>query len=1004
MFLVILLYLGRQRKNFYKSSFIMCDKAACDRQSKCSYLLKKLQNFFHHDKIVDGGDSIKQLTQIISVVSGCDEGQAYFKAIQQCVVQAMIGLLEGSGDHFILLPPEGDLFDELNALHVLSLLAFQTEDIACLEEIASCSQGYPGDGYLMISVGVMLIQRMKYRPSEKCFLSALSYFEHKQNHLGAVVATVNLAVFHKICGDYRKAQFYCNAAVRLCLDFTRTPATDVHLKVVFRLAILSQELTDYNSNHDILRVAVKFDIDQIRDTFAVQHMKQLMTLQLKEHEGEQIKHDELEEFALQLIGADAFPKTQPLNADFIVTFMMLADMYCSIKCFKEARQLIHKLESTFLHVYGGNCPLFGFLQYKISHFKYIYGEVSEAQNSLIKAEQIFINYFGREHHMVGSCKSLKGACALQRGNQKEACRYLKEARIIFEKINLHHPKIGTILLKFADLESEAGNFENAKLAIEEALEMFMSSCGKVSLQTALANLEGASILQRKGKFMHSALDKVKKTTHIFILHGLRHDHPDVAFCRCLQGQLLHSLGQVKEAEEEFLFVHHQLSSWDDLSLKTKVITHELYRMFFLVDDGGLVLKDSLCSHFLSLVSLACMKTGDEKMGHMREMFSCLEELDSRFLTVSDHLGKHVHCALQIILEAYIQVYCILIPDSATSLEEESFSSSCSGKEKRPSGDYEDVYLMSSCRDNGKRPHFLLFWKTSDVLETGDLGCVTSSFRESVQLLCLQPKFRKTFHEKEEFFMKLPIQEQSSAVPSLSSRIDSLPLLVDFELSKLHNQCDGIVSPPTVSTLWPFAHVSYISYRFSSSDKALLVFYKWVSSLGRTLELSEVHSFSTPKGPSALQRNCAVHFTFLDPICASLSLAVEEGSVYVKCRAVKESGSTCICSSVKSALESIMESLESDFRGSGFEQTQCLPCVEDGGENAKELTKCYCHCKDFQDKSSCNSDQKLDLHAQTNWEPDSDLLKIGRSVDLSQTEVIKNFILFLPLKKAKEGAI
>ena len=157
MFLVILLYLGRQRKNFYKSSFIMSDKAACDRQSKCSYLLKKLQNFFHHDKIVDGGDSIKQLTQIISVVSGCDEGQAYFKAIQQCVVQAMIGLLEGSGDHFILLPPEGDLFDELNALNVLSLLAFQTEDIACLEEIASCSQGYPGDGYLMISVGVMLI-------------------------------------------------------------------------------------------------------------------------------------------------------------------------------------------------------------------------------------------------------------------------------------------------------------------------------------------------------------------------------------------------------------------------------------------------------------------------------------------------------------------------------------------------------------------------------------------------------------------------------------------------------------------------------------------------------------------------------------------------------------------------------------------------------------------------------------------------------------------------------
>ena len=68
--------------------------------------------------------------------------------------------------------------------------------------------------------------------------------------------------------------------------------------------------------------------------------------------------------------------------------------------------------------------------------------------------------------------------------------------------------------------------------------------------------------------MQSALEKVKKTTDIFILHGLHHDHPNVAFCRCLQGQLLHSLGQVKEAEEEFLFVHHQLSSQDDLSMKT----------------------------------------------------------------------------------------------------------------------------------------------------------------------------------------------------------------------------------------------------------------------------------------------------------------------------------------------------------------------------------------------------------------------------------------------------
>ena len=973
----------------------MCDKAACDRQSNCSRLYEMLPKFFSHDKIKDKASSINNLTQIIGALKSCDEGQAYFKAAQVHIEQTMPVSLEGAEAYFIFLSSLSVSLNELSVLRLLISLAFRTGENACLEEIANSCDDYPVEGDLINNVGVMLTQRMKYNLSEKCFLGALRYFQREEDHLGVAVVTFNLAAFHKICGDLQKAQSYCNDAVELCLNIGRTPLTDVHLlwKVVFRLSLFCKKLANFKSYHNILRVAVKFDIDCISDAIAVKYMKQLMTLQMKELEGGHIKGDELEELALLLFAADAFPKTQPLNPDFIETVMMLAEMYCTIKCSEAARQLIDKLESTFLHVYGGNCPLFGFLQYKIGHFKFKYGEVSEAQSSLIKAEQIFVHYFGREHHMVGLCKSLQGACAMQKGNQKETCHYLKEARIIFEKINHHHPKISKVLLKLADLESEAGNFENAKLTIEEALELFILSSGKVSLQTALAYLQGASILQRKGKFMRSALDKVKKAMDIFIYHGLRHDHPDVAFCHCLQGQLLHSLGQVKEAEEEFLFVHHQLSSQDDLSMKTKVITPELFRMFFLVDADGLALKGSLFSHFLSLVSLAHMKTGDEKKGHMREIFSCLEELDSKFLTVSDYLGKHVHCVMQRILEVDTQVYCILILDSATPPEEdESFSSPYSDKEKKPLGDYGNVYLMSSYSGNGKRPQFLLFWKTSDVLETGDLGCVTSSFRESVKLLCLQPKFRKTFHEKQEFFMKLPIQEQLPAVPSLSSRIDSLPLLVDLELSKLHNQCDSIDSSPTASTLWPLAHVSYFSFRFSSSVKALLVFFKWISSLSSKLELSEVLSISTPKVPSTLQRNCAVHFTFLDPICTSLSLAVEEESVYVKCRAVKESGSTCICSSVKSALESIMESLESDFQESVFEQTLCLPCVEGGGENCKEPTKCFCHCKDFQEESSCSVDKKLDLKAQTNWEPDSDVLKIGMSVDLSQTEVVKIFTL------------
>ncbi|XP_022810586.1 uncharacterized protein LOC111347622, partial [Stylophora pistillata] len=960
----------------------MSDKAVCDR------LLENLQFYFLHEKITDGSNSIEKLSRIIGAIDRCDEGQVYYKAAQRYVEQTVIGLLEGSGTHFIFLPPHSDSCDESNVVSLLSLLAFQKGNTACLEKIASHLLDSPSDGYLMMNVGVLLNLRMKYKHSEQCFSSALNYFQQKQHHLGTVVATVNLAACYKVCGDYQKAQFYCNVAVELCQDTARTSLTDIQLmfKVVFRLARLSRELTDYKSYYYSLRVAVKFDIDGINGAFALKYVKQLMTLQLKEHEGEKIKHDELEEFALQLFAADVFMKAQPLTADFITTVMTLAEMYCTIKCLKEARQLIDKLEATFLRVYGGNGPLFGFLQYQIGHFKVKYCEASEAQSTLQKAEEIFIRYFSRGYHMVGSCQSLLGTCALHKGNLKEVHHHLKEARILFEKLNHHHHEVGEILLKLADLESKAGNFENAKLIIEEALEIFISACGKVSLQTALTYLQGASILQRKGKFVHSALDKVKKANDIFVHQGLHHDHPDVAFCHYLRGQLLHSLGQVKEAEEEFLFVHHQLSSRDDLSMKTEVIAPELYRMFYLVDADGLALRGSLCSHFLSLVSLAGMKTGDEKRGHMKEIFNCLEELDSTFLTVLDYLGKYVHCTLQRILEANVQVYFTLILDSATPLgEDEFFSSKYSGKEKKQPGDYDNVYLLSSCSNNGKGPHFLLFWKTSDVLETGEISCVTSSFRESVKLLCLQPKFRKTFLEGQELFMKLLTQEQSPSVPSLSSRIDSLPLLVELELSKSHNQCDSIDSFPTASTVWPLAHVSYFFYRFSSSDRALLVFYKWISSLGRKLELSEVLSISTLKVPSPSQRNCAVHFTFFDPICASLSLAVEEGSVHVKCRTVKESGSTCICSSVRSALESTVEVLESDVAGSVFEQSLWLPCVEDGGEFDKERTKCYGRCKDSQNESSSFSDQKLDLHPQTNWEPDSYILKKEPSADLSQYE-------------------
>ena len=192
-------------------------------------------------------------------------------------------------------------------------------------------------------------------------------------------------------------------------------------------------------------------------------------------------------------------------------------------------------------------------------------------------------------------------------------------------------------------------------------------------------------------------------------------------------------------------------------------------------------------------------------------------------------------------------------------------------------------------------------------------------------------------------------------------------------------------------MWPLAHVSYVSFKFSTSHQALLVFYHWISSLGKTLDLSEVQDVSIPKA-SSVQVYSAVYFLFREPRCASLSLAVKGESILVKCRAVKEFASTCICSLVKNALVGALESFPSVVRGSIFESSLQLPCEDVSGECIKKSSKRYCHCKDLQSESSYSdhSSEKLDSCAQADYirEPDSG----GLSVDLLQNEVHVLFIL------------
>ena len=171
----------------------------------CLDLLDKLPNFWHSDKILEGANSIQKLAQTIGVIGGYDEGQSNFKSVQSFVKQKVLKQVKDSEDLFIILSNQDDTLYELNFLHVLSLLAYQTGDTACLEEIAKRYQHHAGFGHLMIALGVMLHHRLKYKQSETCFLSALSCFDHEQDYMGSFVATVNLAAFYKLSGDSKSS-------------------------------------------------------------------------------------------------------------------------------------------------------------------------------------------------------------------------------------------------------------------------------------------------------------------------------------------------------------------------------------------------------------------------------------------------------------------------------------------------------------------------------------------------------------------------------------------------------------------------------------------------------------------------------------------------------------------------------------------------------------------------------------------------------------------------------
>ena len=564
--------------------------------------------------------------------------------------------------------------------------------------------------------------------------------------------------------------------------------------------------------------------------------------------------------------------------------------------------------------------------------------------------------------MVASCMSLLGTCALLSGHSRDASIFLNEALSLFQKINPHHPEVAEILLKVAFLQIEEGNLQSAKITVQEAVDIFISVCGENSSKTASAYVQAAGVLQKARESRPSAVDKVKKAIDIFLKLGLQRDHPDVIYCHSLLGVLQLNMGS-DEAKEQFTEVQQQVSLQEEPCMALKIIRPESTNRFVEVKtSGGAERYSCFGATVVSLVNLVHMNVDKERRAHLNVLLTFLQGHEIEMPFIVTFAGQN-HAFHKVSLYDRC-VYCVLTDQGLNS-------------DPTPLESDHNVFLSSSSNGHRTKPCYLLFWKTPKVMEIEEPSCVHSAFRESVTMLFLQPKFRESYKDGQDFYMELMWPTETLAMTSLYAQIDYLPLLMG-QLSVPHKDGnrDTALYSSLISAVKRSSHVSYFSYTFLSQRQAEFVFDNLICRLGQSLALTKVEGVEISNASAVENRE---FFFILECSNSSLSLVVEEESVLVKCRTVKESDSTCICSSVKNTLESTMDSLRCVVSVT-FGQSVLLSCDGHVGFN---------YIKEPAKKPSCSgqSSETLYLHGDVrSQEPECDDLEGKPPTDFLQIEV------------------
>ena len=861
------------------------------------------------------------------------DSDKYFLVIQNHCKQVLKQLNDTQLD-FILLSCEEDdeSFNLITCLQALATLAFERGDTETLEKIPAVIRkwnDFRNASILMNDLGVMLSLKAIYQGSEECFSIANDFFDHTEDHLNRAIVAFNSAALYIILGEYQKALQFSDLAANLCHDITMrtTNDADLPMKVLKRAADILKELGNLSKFKSILRISVKFDIGG-EEACGVHVAKWLMRVRLREEEGEKIEEKELDELSCHLFTLVNARDAQSLTTDFMRTVLTAARVNYRNGLDENAFKLLKMLECAFRMSSGRKDPLYGLLLFQIGQFKLGCGMISEAEKSLKQAEPFLMKCHGRKYHVVVYCKKLIGSCALLNNNLEGAFTNLNDALTFFSDINSQHFELADISLKLSQIQIEKGNFEDAKEMLRSSLVKLTDSCGEISPKTASGYVQAGLILQKVDK--EAAIDKVTEAVDILHSLGFPFYHPDVKLCQRLIGLLQLSLGRKQEAEKCFV------DTW-----KESIVTDEFKSVPHHYDITVDYMTTQVNVHYfkerplhemasmLSLVSLIQMeKKGKDRQNCLDFLVSCLEECSAEEQGVTIEFAGQCCFLTRILCSMQVNVHVIIC------LEPEGYPQSYGGET------FDEVTMSRS-----KNSLCILFFRSSCAIqEMKESKNLDFQIRESVSTLFMQPKFRKSFEEREDFYLQLPVTGKLAETRSLYSQIDCLPILVEMKLTEPSEDSlnfDYMTSWASCNSAPETSfHVSYFSYDFPNKRTAEFAFDQLVFSLDKESMLSKVKGAEVTN--SRFLHNFAF-FTAPQSNHSQLSVFVdfELPKLRAKCRQLNDSKSDNFYVSVESALESVVSSVREGMKISFVLPFEPFSCASSSDHSIAVKLKLSC---------------------------------------------------------------